>query len=240
MPGSRAPPYLRPMTAQTPVATDRVLRLAALGLWLLPVYAVLLALGTLTHEPDHTVDFDAWSRYVTTDRFLVSHIAGSIAGAALGLVGVVSALVLMLRGPAARSALVATALTILGNVFFLCLFAVAAFAQPAIGRAHLAGRSDGLVLYDDVYGAPLLGTFAVGALCFVAGAILFGRALAGTSERLRMPGYGYAIALVLFVVAGFTVSVAQPVMAAVAAVMAGLVALRLPAAVAEPDAQGTR
>ena len=62
MPGSRAPPYLRPMTTQTPVATDRVLRLAALGLWLLPVYALLLALGTLTHEPGHTVDFDAWSR----------------------------------------------------------------------------------------------------------------------------------------------------------------------------------
>jgi len=59
----------------------------------------------------------------------------------LGLVGVVSALVLLLRGPAPRTAIVTIGLTIAGNVLFTGLFAAAAFAQPAIGRAFLAGTT---------------------------------------------------------------------------------------------------
>src|ERR687895_1168855 len=105
--------------------TENSVRLAALGVWLLPVYALLLALSTLTHEPDHTEDFEAWSRYVTTDIFVVSHVVASILGSGLGLVGAVCAMVLMLRGPAARAALVATALTIVGNILFTSLFSAA-------------------------------------------------------------------------------------------------------------------
>lgn len=220
------------MAPQPQAAADRVVPLATRGLWLLPTYALLLALSTVTHEPDHTEDFAAWSRYVTTDRFVVSHVVGSIAGAALGLVGLVAALVHLLRGPAARTSVLAVALTIVGNVLFTGLFAAAAFAQPAIGRAHLAGTADGPTLYDDVYGTPLLVTFGVGALCFVTGAVLAGRALAATSPSLRLAGYGYATSLVLFVVSGFTVSVVQPVFAVLAAAAAVLVALRLPAATA--------
>jgi hypothetical protein len=75
----------------------------------------------------------------------------------------------------------------------------------------------------------LLTAFAVGALTFVSGALLLGRALAGTSPALRVPGWTYGVALVVFVVAGFTVSFVQPVAAAVACVAGVLVALRLPA-----------
>lgn len=209
-------------------------RWARAGLWLLPVYALLLALSTLTHEPDHSTDFEAWSRYVTTDRFLVSHIVGSILGAGLGLVGVVAAMLFLVRGRAALTAMVGVALTIVANTLFLTVFAAAAFAQPAIGRAFLAGEGDGEALYDDVYGMPLLVTFGVGALLFLAGAVVFGRAVARTSRELRVAGYGYAAALVLFAVSGFTVSVVQPVFAALAMVAAGVIAMRLPRTVHVP------
>jgi hypothetical protein len=211
------------------------LRLARAALWLLPVYTLLLALSTLTHEPDHAEEFADWSRYVTTDVFVVTHVVGSILGAALGLVGIVAALLFLVRGPAATSAMTATALTVVGNVLFTGLFAAAAFAQPAIGRAFLAGQEGAEGLYDEVYGTPLLATFGVGALCFLAGAILFGRAVAHTSAGLRVAGWGYATALVLFVVSGFTVSVVQPVLAALACAAAVLIALRLPAAVGTVD-----
>jgi hypothetical protein len=130
---------------------------------------------------------------------------------------------------------VATALTIVGNVLFTGLFAAAAFAQPAIGRAFLAGREGAEGLYDEVYGTPLLITFGVGALCFLVGAVMFGRAVARTSGTLRPAGWGYAVALVLFVISGFTVSVVQPVFAALGCAAAVLVALRLPAAVDPVD-----
>jgi hypothetical protein len=218
------------MTTMTSERTERHIRLAALGVWLLPLYALLLALSTLTHEPDHTKDFEAWSRYVTTDVFVVSHLVASILGAGLGVVGAVCAMVLMLRGPAAGSALVATATTILGNVLFTSVFAAAAFAQPAIGRAFLDGVAGSEGLYDEVYGAPLLTAFAIGALTFLAGALLLGRALAHTAPSLRWAGWTYGASLVVFLISGFTVSFLQPVAGAVACAAGVVVALRLPRA----------
>ena len=224
------PSYHRAMVTTTSERTQTHTRLASLGVWLLPAYALLLALTTLTHEPDHAEDFEAWSRYVTTDVFVVSHVGGSILGAGLGLVGAVCALVLMLRGPAAGTALVATATTIVGNVLFTSIFATAAFAQPAIGRAFLDGVPGAEGLYSDVYGAPLLTAFAVGGLMFIVGALLMGRALARTAPSLRWAGWTYGASLVVFLVAGFTVSFLQPVAGAVACCAGVVVAFRLPTA----------
>jgi hypothetical protein len=217
-------------TTERAASAEKAERIGAFAVWLLPVYAFLLALSTLTHEPDHAEDFEAWSRYVTTDVFVVSHLGASIVGAALGMIGAVAALVLMLRGPAAASALVATALTIVGNVLFTSMFAAAAYAQPAIGRAFLEGVPGAEGLYDDVYGTPLLIAFALGTVTFVGGALLLGRALARTSPSLRWAGWTYGASLVVFLVAGFTVSFLQPVAAAVAGLAGVVVALRLPAA----------
>ncbi len=208
--------------------TAASLRLARAGVWLLPVYGVLLTLSTLTHQPDPKTEFAAYSRYVTTDVFLASHLVGSILGGALGLVGLVAALVLLQRGPTAGAALVGTALTIVANTLVTAVFAAAAFAQPAIGRAYLAGGRGLPELNDDVYGAPLFGTAAVGLLLFIAGAVVFGRAVARSSTALRWPGYGYAAGLSVFVVAAFAVPVLQPVAGAVTTVAAVLVAMRLP------------
>ena len=141
-----------------------VMRWVAVALWLLPLYALLLALSTLTHEPDHVADFGAWAEFVTTGIFRVSHVAASIFGAALGLIGLVAALVLLVHGPRARSAFLATALTVVANVAYTAVFGLAAFAQPAMGRAFLAGEGDMRAFYDDVYGLPMLVTFAIGSL----------------------------------------------------------------------------
>ena len=140
------------MTAPTGDPTSRTLALARAGLWLLPVYGVLLTLSTLTHQPDPETDFAGYSRYVTTDLFLASHLGASILGAGLGLVGLVAALLLLVRGPAAVPALVATALTIVANTLLTAVFAAAAFAQPAIGRAFLAGDETARDIDADVYG----------------------------------------------------------------------------------------
>src|ERR1700694_2459832 len=57
------------------------------GLWALPVWTVLLFLGTLTHQPDTQTDFAGFARYVTTTQFLISHIVASIIGAGIGVLG---------------------------------------------------------------------------------------------------------------------------------------------------------
>ncbi len=200
------------------------------GVWLLPVYGVLLALSTLTHQPDPEAEFEEYSRYITTDIFLVSHLGASILGAGLGLVGLVAALLLLVRGPAAVSAMVGAALTIVGNMLITTVFGAAAFTQPALGRAFLAGDEGMPTLNDDVYGTPLFATVGVGLLLFIAGAIVFGRSVARTSPDLRWPGYGYAIGLSVFAIAGFMIPIVQPVGGAMAAAAAILIAVRLPKA----------
>jgi hypothetical protein len=113
---------------------------------------VLLALSTLTHQPDDTTDFRAYAEYVTTGWFLVSHLAASVLGAALGLVGAVALLVLLTaRAGAARGAFAGVALFVLGQVLVASVFGVAAF-QPAIGDALLRGELSAPTIHEDVVG----------------------------------------------------------------------------------------
>jgi hypothetical protein len=172
---------------------------ARIGLWLIPVYGALLALGTITHQPDYDTDFQGYAEYITTDRFLVSHLGASIASAALGLLGVVATLAFLARGRAGTPAVVGAACFIVGNLLFTALFGVAAFAQPAIGEAFLNGTSGVRELNDDVYGTPLFATAGIGFLFFLAGAILLGIAIARVGQPMKWIGIGLAGSLVLFV-----------------------------------------
>jgi len=206
-------------------------RYAAPALWLLPTYGVLLALSTLTHQPPIT-DFDAYARYVSTDVFLVSHLVASIGGAALAAVGAAAALVFLGRGPAVRAAAIGTALTLVALVVMASAFGSAAFVQPGIGRAHLAGAPDMAALnLDTAYGPALVGTIGVSMLLFVSGAVVLGTAIARTAPGLRWAGTAYAVALPLFVVAGLALHALQPLMGLVVALATAVVARRLPRSV---------
>lgn len=214
----------------TGTGADRAAAYARAGLWLLPVHAVLLALSTLTHQPDAAIAFPDYARYVTTDVFLVSHLFASITGAALGLVGVVAALAFLVRGPAVRTAVLGTVLTIVGTVLTTAVFGAAAFAQPAIGRAHLRGSPDAAAIDADVYGAPLFATAGVGLLLFLVGGVAVGLAVARTGRQVHRAGIAYAVFLPLFVVSAFLLPQAQPFAAAALAVAAAVIAARLPRA----------
>lgn len=221
----------RPPTDHRHVDDDRVRRVLLGGVWTLPAYAVLLALSTTTHQPDAATDFPGYADYVTTTPFLVSHIGASIVGAGLGVIGLVSTAVLV-AAPSGRPvrALLGAALAVLGNVMATALFGVAAFAQPAIGRAYQAGLTDIVAVEADVYGGPLIGTAVAGLLMFMAGGALLGGAIRATSRRLRLVGTLYGALLVLFVLAGFTVVAVQPVAAALLAAVTVVLCLRLPGA----------
>ncbi|WP_433781700.1 hypothetical protein ACQPX6_18060 [Actinomycetospora sp. CA-101289] len=217
------------VTAEAP-RTHPAATTARAGIWLLPVHSVLLAVGTLTHQPDPRTAFDAYARYVTTGPFLAGHLVASIAGAALGALGAVAALA-FLRGRAARPAVLAVALLVAGQVVNTAVFGAAAFAQPAIGRAHLRGVSDAAAIDADVYGLPLVLTALVGVLLLLAGSIALAVAVvrAGAGDRaLRRAGVVYAVGFALFLVFGLVLTVLQPLAALVAAGAAVVVARRLP------------
>lgn len=211
-------------SASSPTVVSRA---AHAGLWLLPVHAALLALGTVTHQPDPDADFGAYARYVTTDVFLASHLGASILGAALGLLGVLAALPFLVRGPSARPAVLAAVLLVVGNVLTTAVFGAAAFAQPAIGDAYLRGTTGAVEIDGGVYGLPLVVTAVVGMLLFVAGSVSLGTAIARVDPGLRPAGMLYAAGMTAFIVPGFVLGPVQPVAALVATGAAVLVARRL-------------
>ncbi|MFD4422172.1 hypothetical protein ACFWN7_11815 [Agromyces sp. NPDC058484] len=203
-------------------------RFATAGLWLIPVYGALLALGTITHQPSYDTDFQSYAEYITTDQFLVSHLGASIAGAALGQLGIVAVLAFLVRGRTAVPATLGAASFIIGSVFLVAVFGVAAFAQPAIGRAYLADRPGIHQVNEDVYGLPLVVTAGIGLLLFLIGGIVLGIAIAREGRSLKWVGIGFAGSLVVFVLGFLMLEIAQPIGAAVFALVGIALAIRLP------------
>jgi len=205
-------------------------RAARIGLWLLPVYGILLGLSTLTHQPP-IEDFDAYARYVTTDVFLVSHLGASIFGAALAVLGVVAVTAYLVSGRSARLAVVGLVLTTIANIFLSAAFGSAAFVQPGIGRAYLAGVEGMPALNaDTAYGSALGATALSATLLFVVSAVVLGIAIARTHRRLRAVGVAYAVLLPVFAISGFLLSAVQSAAGFAVAIATAVLAVQLPRA----------
>ena len=212
------------MSLQPPLAG----RVARIGLWALPLYGLLLALSTITHQPS-VDDFDAYARYITTDVFLVSHLGASIFGAAIAIVGAIAVTAYLVRGRAARAAVAGLLLTTATNVFMSAAFGSATFVQPGIGRAHLRGV-EGLpaINADTAYGPTLFAVALTATFFLIVSAIVLGTAIARTSPRLRWHGVAYAVLIAAFAVTGFAWQPAQPFTGFALAAATAALAVSLP------------
>jgi hypothetical protein len=191
--------------------TDRMQTWARLAIWALPIYGALLAVSTITHQPDYQTDFPAYARYVTTSQFLLSHLVASIAGAGFGVVGAAGLFILTDR-VAPRMARWAFVLWTFAQVGLTSVFGVAAFFQPAIGRSFLEGGGDvAVAINEDVYGGPLFVIVGVSLLLFIVGAILMGIAATRKDMLPRWAGFTFSASAVVFVLSFFLFDVVQPV-----------------------------
>ena len=190
---------------------ERAQNWGRIGLWALGVYGVLLAASTITHQPDYTTDFPSYANYVTTQQFLLSHLIGSIAGAAFGLIG--GAALLVLAGQFAPQLAGWGFVTwTFAQVGLVSVFGVAAFFQPAIGRAFLGGAGEvATAINEEVYGVTLFAVAGLSMLLFIAGAVLLGMAARKTPSLPSWAGVTFAASAVLFVFGFLFIDVVQPV-----------------------------
>lgn len=171
------------------------------GMWALPVWTLLLFLGTLTHQPSYQTDFPAYARYITTTEFLISHLVASIFGAGVGILGLTALFIVLCKGRAAPLALWALVTGVFSNMLGTAGFGVAAFAQSAIGRAYLSGHmAEAVAINNDVYGPALFATLLLGVLLFTISLVLFGVAVARSGSLPKLAGIGLAVGMVLFAV----------------------------------------
>src|SRR5438552_10289327 len=107
--------------------SDQILRLARLGVWALPIYAATLFAGTINHQPPPQTQLADWSRFVTTNEFLVSHLVASIGGAIFGVIGAVSLGIVLVQRGSIRLGLWGLVTGVSAQVLLSSIFGVAAY-----------------------------------------------------------------------------------------------------------------
>ena len=110
-----------------------------LGLMALPLYGVLTFWSSLDPQPDPNTHYEAWSRYVTTDHYVLTHVFGSILGLILAIFGAFALGAYLARSRAGGMGVMAMVITVLGSALFLPGMGVSTFSAPEEGQAYLAG-----------------------------------------------------------------------------------------------------
>jgi hypothetical protein len=218
--------HATPTSAPGPVDLSARLNVFARAVWLLPAFSALTLWATLEHQPDPSTEFTKWSEFVTTDRFLLQHVIGSIGGQALFALGA-AALggVLVLRSARPRQAAWGVAAGIIGSGGLLAGFGTAAFAQPAIGNLELGGYAGGKDVYDDVYTPLAIGVLLGGALLFAVSTVLLARSASTLDSVSRWGVWLFGASGPLVGVFGIFIGELQTV-GAVAGVVGGVMMAR--------------
>ncbi|HEX5906695.1 MAG TPA: hypothetical protein VFY56_06730 [Propionibacteriaceae bacterium] len=118
---------------------------------------------------------EGYARFVTTGEFLFSHLAASIGGAALAILGSCSVFVLLAGGRFRRAALIGTIITVIAQVYLASAFGSAAFVQPGIGRAYLRGETAATQALnaDTAYGPAFMATAGISVLLWLIGTVFW-------------------------------------------------------------------
>src|SRR6185437_16107755 len=100
-------------------------------------------------------------------------------------------------------------LTTVTNVFMASTFGSAAFVQPGLGRAHLAGV-EGMpaINADTAYGPAFFAVALTSTVFLIVAAVVLGVAIARTDRRLRWYGIGYPALMAGFAFAVLTAGLA--------------------------------
>ena len=185
----------------TSLSRDTTINWIHAGLLALPISGLLTMWSTLIPQPNPTTEFEAWSRFVTTTDYLISHLLGTNLGIILLIFGVIALGAYLAKGGrTVRLGLMAMVIIIAANALgLMSAGGWSTFAAPAIGRAYLAGMEDAMRV--DL-GADFIVIFMlVIALSFI-GNVLLGIAIWRSGILPKWAGAIWIAWAVMFYVAG--------------------------------------
>ncbi|MGH3145466.1 MAG: hypothetical protein ACRDTR_06645, partial [Rubrobacter sp.] len=202
-------------------------RWIGIGLLGLPLYGALTFFSSLDPQPDPNTHYEAWSRFVTTDSYVLKHLFLSILGVIFAIFGTFALGAYLANGRAGRLGLVAMILTVLGSALFLTWGGVSTFAAPQEGQAYLAGIEEYHELPSSF--AITLQTATVVASIFLlfVGNVLLGVAVWRSGILPKWSGALWAAAPVLMYVFGLVYAMTIGAQATPPTVPAGAVLLTL-------------
>lgn len=180
-----------------PVTTNWI----SIGLLALPVSGLLTAWATLTPQPNPSSEFEAWSRFVTTTYFMLTHLLGTMLGIILLIFGIIALGTYLAKegGRSGRLGPVAMVVTIAANMLFLPIAGWAAFGEPAIGRAYLSGIEDARQINP---GIDFTVIFLLSIVLAIIGNVLLGIAIWRSKTLPNWAGAIWIAWAVMFYLAG--------------------------------------
>jgi hypothetical protein len=182
--------------------TTNVNRWIGVGLLGLPLYGALTFFSSLNPQPDPNNHLEAWSRFVTTDSYVLKHVFLSIFGVVFAIFGTFALGAFLARSRAGRLGLVAMVVTVLGSTLFLTWGGVTAFAAPEEGQAVLAGLEEYEALPTIFANTMQLATMVVSILLLFVGNVLLGVAVWRSGTLPKWAGALWGAAPVLMYVFG--------------------------------------
>ena len=159
------------------MSAPNVTRWIGIGLLGLPLYGVMTFFSSLDPQPDPNTHLEAWSRFVTTDSYVLKHLLLSDLGIVFAIFGTFALGVHLASSHAGRMGLWAMVVTVFGSALFLTIGGVTTFAAPEEGQAVLAGVEEFESLPTIFANTLMMATFGVAVLLMLAGNVLLGVAV---------------------------------------------------------------
>ena len=164
-------------SANTDMSAPNTTKWIGVGLLGLSLYGALTFWSSIEGQPDPETQYEAWSHFVTTNHYVLSHVLGSILGLIFLIFGAVALGAYLTRSRAGRLGLVAMVITVFSTGLFLPLQGISAFSAPKEGQAYLAGIEEyaklPTIFADNVSGITSLAFIVLG----VVGNVLLGVAV---------------------------------------------------------------
>ena len=142
------------------------------GLLGLPLYGALTFWSSIEGQPDPSTRLEAWSRFVTTNEYVLGHLLGSILGLTLAIFGLFALGAYLATSRAGRLGLVAMVITVFGTALFLSIGGVATFSAPEEGQAVMAGLEEFEALSAIFADTMFMATCGVAVVLMLVGNVL--------------------------------------------------------------------
>jgi hypothetical protein len=184
------------------MGAPNITRWIGIGLLGLPLYGALTFFSSLNPQPDPNTQLEAWSRFVTTDSYVLTHLFLSIFGVIFAIFGTFALGVYLANGRAGRLGLVAMVVTVLGSALFLTWGGVSTFSAPEEGQAVLAGLEEYEALPTIFANTVQIATMVASILLLFVGNVMLGLAVWRSGTLPKWAGALWAGAPVLMYVFG--------------------------------------
>ena len=170
------------------MSAPNITRWIGIGLLGLPLYGALTFWSSLHPQPDPNTHFEAWSRYVTTDHYVITHVLGSGLSLILAIFGTFALGAYLATSRAGRMGLAAMASTVFGSALFLMVGGVATFSQPEQGQMHLQGIEEYREMPAILAQTAMMATMGAAVLLMLVGNVLLGVAVRRSGTLPRWAG----------------------------------------------------